>query len=284
MNGGGTGVVLITGAGGLLGGEVARALEGAADVRALGHGELDVTDADRVREVVEALRPEAVVHCAAMTNVDACETEPERAEAVNVDGSANVARAADALGAEVVAVSTDYVFDGSRAPYTEEDPPNPIQAYGRTKLGGEEAVRAATDRHYVVRSAWIYGAGGKNFLSKVPGILRSGSPLKAVGDQRSSPTYARDLAGAIVELIGSSRYGTYHVVNEGSCSYAEWCRLAAEVLGAEDVEEISGADLDRPAARPGDTSLDGPAWRAAGFPRLRDWSAAAKAYVAGARV
>lgn len=273
--------VLITGGGGLLGGEVARALEGTADVRACGRDELDVTDADRVREVVSSLRPAAVVHCAALTNVDRCETEPELARAVNVSGSANVAEAAAEVGAAVVAVSTDYVFGGTPgAPYTEEDAPDPVQVYGRTKLDGEEAVRAATDRHYVVRSAWIYGQGGKNFLSKVPGILRSGKPLQAVADQRSSPTYAPDLAVALVGLLSSARYGTYHVVNEGSCSYAEWCRLAAEALGLPDaVEEISGGDLDRPAPRPEDTSLDGPAWRTAGFPSLRGWEEAARAFV-----
>jgi dTDP-4-dehydrorhamnose reductase len=275
------GIVLVTGAGGLLGREVARALRGrSCEVVALTRSDLDVAHAQAVHDTIEGVRPSAVVHCAAMTDVDGCETDPGRAWAVNAEGSRIVAAAAARAGAEILAVSTDYVFDGQKgSPYTEGDVTHPVQEYGRSKLGGERFVLEENARHYIVRSAWIYGVGGKNFLSRLYGLVRDQGRITAVVDQTSSPTYARDLAEAITDLLASSAYGLYHVTNEGACTFAAFCRHALGVAGIPaHIEEVSWRDLGRAAPRPANTSLDNAAWRAAGFPGLRPWTEAAKAF------
>lgn len=275
------GLILVTGAGGLLGREVARVFAAhGREVRALPRAELDVSDREAVIAAVGAARPDLIVHCAALTNVDECEEQADRAFAVNAVGAGNVAQAAAGVDAEVVAVSTDYVFDGTKgSPYTESDGPNPIQTYGATKLAGEELVRSACPRHHIVRSAWIYGHGGRNFLSKLPELARSGGPIRAVTDQRGSPTYAPDLAEAILLLAGTGAFGTYHVVNEGACTFAEFCGHALGSLGATvEIDQVRRADLGRPAPRPADTSLEGKAWARAGFAALRPWRNAAEAF------
>lgn len=279
------GVIVVTGAGGLLGREVTRVLDGRGEeVIALGHGDLDVSDEAAVRDAIVSIRPSSIVHCAAVTNVDVCEEDPDRAFAVNARGSGFVASAADRVGAEVVAISTDYVFDGTKgSAYVESDATSPVQTYGRAKLEGEERVRSACRRHYIVRSAWIYGRDGKNFLSKIPDMASGGAPITAVTDQRSSPTYAPDLADALASLAGSGAYGIYHVVNAGSCSFVEFCRYALGVLGSDaPVQEVTRADLGRPAPRPADTSLVSETWTRAGFGALRAWTQAAEDFCARA--
>jgi dTDP-4-dehydrorhamnose reductase len=272
--------VLVTGAGGLLGRELAGVLAGGGwKVHGFTHQELDVADAAAVVNAAESLRPRVVVNCAAITNVDACETDPDGAWAVNAEGAGHVARAALQVGAGVVHVSTDYVFDGTRSAYTESDEPNPLQVYGRAKLAGEDLVRRANARHYIVRSAWIYGIGGKNFLSHVLDIAARGEEIRAISDQRSSPTFVVDLAAAIAVLAGSGRHGTYHVTNEGGCSYAEFCRYVVEFVGSPvAVTGVVGAELDRRARRPADSSLVGEAWAGAGFEALPSWQQAAAAF------
>jgi dTDP-4-dehydrorhamnose reductase len=290
--------VLVTGANGLLGGQVAWTFaKRGVDVIASTHAQLDVTDAEKVRETLIKVDPGVVVHCAAMTNVDACETDPEKAFAVNAQGAENVALAARESGAAMVQVSTDYVFDGEKGNYREDDPTNPIQVYGRSKLEGEERVRAATPWHFVVRSAWIYGPGGKNFLSKLPDLAKTQATtqdgakrlpqegtITAVVDQRGSPTYAPDLAEGIAALVETLDYGTYHIVNQGNCTFAEFCEAAVEIMGAAlRVEHVTLADLGRPAPRPRDTSLLTPRWLDAGFEPLRPWREAAEAFLTGER-
>lgn len=226
------GVTVVTGAGGLLGRTVAELFAHSDEVHPFTHGQLDVSDGAAVQTAFRAARPDLVVHCAAMTNVDACEREPDRAWAVNADGPGFVAAAAAEVGAEIVAVSTDYVFDGERGSYVETDEPHPVQVYGRAKLAGEERVRGANTRHYILRSAWIFGPAGHNFLSQLPRLARESGELKVLGDQWSSPTYAPDLARAIADVRGTERYGTYHVVNAGGCSHAEFFRHGLDVLGS----------------------------------------------------
>ncbi len=272
--------VVVTGAGGLLGGQVAWTFaERGANVIAATHKHLDITDARKVRETMISADPGVVVHCAAMTNVDGCEVDADRAFAVNAVGAENVAVAAREAGAAIVHVSTDYVFDGEKGMYAEDDPTEPIQVYGRSKLEGEERVRAATPWHFIVRSAWIYGPGGKNFLSKLPQLAETDESITAVVDQRGSPTYAPDLADAITKLVETLDYGLYHVVNEGPCTFAEFCEAAVEILGSKlRVEHVTLADLGRPAPRPKDTSLVAKRWLDAGFEPLRPWREAAEAF------
>lgn len=269
--------VVVLGAGGLLGRTLVRFLGDRA--RGFSHAELDITDENAVGEAISSVRPALVVNCAAMTNVDACESEPEQAWAVNARGPGHIARAAADVGAGVVHVSTDYVFDGARGAYTEADETNPIQVYGRAKLAGEDLVRNGNQRHYVVRSAWIYGAGGHNFVSRIPGLVAQGGVVRVVGDQRSSPTFAPDLAAAVSSLAESGSYGTYHVVNEGSCSYAEFAQHIAELDdGPAEVVAIASSEVPRPAPRPRDSSLVGAAWSERGFAPLRVWREAAAEY------
>lgn len=275
------GLTLVTGAAGLLGRDVTRALvDVGEDVCAMGREQLDVSDADAVRRVVEESGPSFIVHCAAWTDVDACESDRERAFAVNASGAGNVARAADACGAKVVAVSTDYVFDGRKgSPYVEDDPPSPVQVYGESKLEGEQQVREACPRHFIVRSTWIYGPGGRNYICKLPGLIAAGEPIRAVADQRGSPTYAPDLADALVGLRRSDAYGTYHVTNEGSCNLVEFARALMAILGRTvELTESRTEDLGRPAPRPVDTTLDNGRWLAAGFPPMRPWTRSAGAF------
>ena len=274
--------VFVTGARGLLGGQVAWTFaERGVNVIAATHAHLDVTDLDKVRSSVIQADPGVVIHCAAMTDVDACEQDPERAFAVNALGPENVAIAAREAGAAIVHLSSDYVFDGTKGLYTEDDPTNPIQVYGRSKLEGDERVRAATPWHFIVRSAWIYGVGGKSFISKhLPQLLGSGEPISAVDDQCGSPTYAPDLAEAIAKLVETLDYGTYHVVNEGTCSFADVAEAALEIVGASnELKRVPAASFGRPAPRPHDTSLVAARWREAGFEPLRHWREAVEAFL-----
>jgi dTDP-4-dehydrorhamnose reductase len=277
------GPVLVTGAGGLLGGQVAWTFaQQGVDVYAFTHAQLDITDADSCLSVVRNTRPALVVNCAALTNVDRCETEPDLARAINAEGAGNIAAAAIDVAAAIVHVSTDYVFDGDSGGYTEADPTNPIQVYGVSKLQGEERVVDANPFHYVVRSAWIYGPGGKNLLSKLPELVASDTAFTPVTDQFGSPTYAPDLAQAIADLAASGVFGIYHVVNEGRCSFAEFCDAAVAILGADlDLTYVTLDALGRPASRPRDTSLVGEAWARAGFLPLRPWRDAAEAFLGG---
>jgi dTDP-4-dehydrorhamnose reductase len=254
--------ILVTGANGQLGrAVVAEAGRRGADAIACGHAELPVEDADRVRQVVALARPDLVVHCAAWTDVDGCERDPERADRINGHGTAYVAEACRAVDAALCHVSTDYVFDGAgERPYRPADPTGPRSAYGRSKLLGERAVlRDAADRRfYVVRTSWVFGPGGRNFPAAILARARSGQPLRVVDDQRGSPTMTLDLAAALLDLAASgATAGIYHACNEGVVS---WHGFAVEILrqAGIDVEvgTMQSAALDRPAARPAWSALD----------------------------
>ncbi|HEX9695418.1 MAG TPA: dTDP-4-dehydrorhamnose reductase [Actinomycetota bacterium] len=268
--------VVVTGAGGLLGRAAVKALGDRAV--ALDRAALDITDADAVVAAVDGAI--AVINAAAFADVDACEAEPDRAYAVNAAGAANVARACAAAGAFCVHVSTDFVFDGTLGrPYVESDEPHPISVYSASKLEGERAVRAAGGRAAIVRTAWVYGSGGRTFFSKVFALAAGGGPVSATVDQLGSPTWAADLAGALVGLVERPAAGVFHVAGGGACSPHEFALAVADELGfdkaaiaAVKVDDLAG----RPAARPVATPLEGPAWIAAGFEPLRSWRAALK--------
>jgi dTDP-4-dehydrorhamnose reductase len=268
--------VLVTGAGGQLGRELALALDGHEPVL-LGRSALDVTDPAAVRSVLRATSPEVVIHAAAWTDVDACERDPGRASRVHEDGARNVAAAADAF---LIIVSTDYVFDGTlgRA-YTESDDPHPIQVYGETKWAGERAAHEQTGRLAVVRTAWLYGAaradGGapRNFVLSVLRRAPEG-PVDAVEDQVGSPTAAADLARALVGLAERRAPGVFHAVNAGAVSRYELARAAVKSAGMDPgiVRAIpTSAAPPRPAARPMYAPLEGRAWIDAGFDPLPPW-------------
>jgi dTDP-4-dehydrorhamnose reductase len=229
------------------------------DVVALSRAELDITDADHVRRVIAAAQPRAVVNCAAWTDVDAAETAEAAATAVNGRGAGNVARAAAETGARIVHVSTDYVFDGERQhagdgtgePWVESDAVNPIGAYGRSKLAGEEQVAAATEDHVIVRAAWLYGAGGRNFVDTMLALGAERDEVSVVTDQVGSPTWTVHLAEGLVELAERSDVGILHATGGGACS---WYELAVEVFDRAGLRcrvlPTTSDRFPRPARRP----------------------------------
>ncbi|HEX7297867.1 MAG TPA: dTDP-4-dehydrorhamnose reductase [Solirubrobacteraceae bacterium] len=222
--------LLVTGGAGMLGQAVAAvATRLGHDVIALSRADLDITDSDHVRRVVAAAEPRAVINCAAWTDVDGAETAEAAAMAVNATGAGNVARAAAENGARLVHVSTDYVFDGQkREPWVESDPVAPVGAYGRSKLAGEHEVAAAGGEHAIVRSAWLFGAGGPNFVDTMLALGEERDEVSVVADQVGSPTWTGHLAEAVVEL--AERRGDtaiFHAAGAGACS---WYELAVEVF------------------------------------------------------
>ncbi len=229
--------------------------------------DFDITDRDQVLRTLVALRPDTVINCAAFTNVDACETEEEIATRVNGHGPGYLAEAARDCGARLVHVSTDYVFDGKkREPYREDDLPQPLSAYGRSKLLGEAAIQeSGLDRFFIIRTSWLYGPGGKNFVETIIRLAREREELRIVADQFGTPTYTGDLAQAIFNLLtldtprasGFTPYGIYHVSNSGSCSWHEFATaIVAELerLGtavkARRIVPIPTQDYPLPAPRP----------------------------------
>ena len=223
------------------------------DVVALSRAELDVTDADHVRRVVAAAEPRAVVNCAAWTDVDGAETAEAAATAVNGEGAGNVARAAAESGARIVHVSTDYVFDGRKdSPWVESDPVGPIGAYGRSKLAGEEAIAEAMEDHAIVRTAWLFGAGGRNFVDTMLALGAQRDEIDVVTDQVGSPTWSAHLAEALVELAERrDDVGIFHAAGGGACS---WYELAVEVFDRAGVRcrvlPTTSERYSRPAPRP----------------------------------
>jgi dTDP-4-dehydrorhamnose reductase len=246
--------LLVTGAGGMLGRAVVEAaLRLGHDVRVATRAELDVTDATAVQRAVAAQRPQAVVNCAAYTDVDGAETDREAATAVNGVGAGHVAAAAAEIGARIVHVSTDYVFDGSkREPWVESDAVAPLGVYGESKLAGEQAVADVTDAHAIVRTAWLFGAGGKNFVDTMLALGAERDEVSVVTDQVGCPTWTGHLAGALVELAERPQdTGIHHIAGTGACS---WNELAIEVFDRAGIDcrvlPTTTASFPRPAPRP----------------------------------
>jgi len=251
--------LLVTGSHGQLG----RALLAAAargGLTARGHDvdTLDISDRGAVEAVVGRLRPRAVVNCAAWTAVDDCERDPDLALAVNGTAVGHLAAAAEGVGATLVQVSTDYVFPGTgERPYREDDPVGPLSAYGRSKLEGERLACTAPD-HLVVRTAWLFGRGGRSFVTAIRGQVEAGAELlRVVADQRGCPTFCDDLAAAILALLQRGARGTVHAVNAGATT---WYGFAVEIVrrlgAAVEVLPVTTADVPRPAPRPANSVLD----------------------------
>lgn len=265
--------LLVAGAAGMLGRDVMLAAGNAGhEVVGFGHTELDVTDAAAIGAKVEAERPGVVINCAAWTDVDGAEEFEERATAVNGGGAGNVAAAAATVGASVVYVSSDYVFDGSKgAPYVETDQTAPLSAYGRGKLAGEEATRAANKRHFVVRSAWLFGAGGPNFVETMLRLGADHGEVLVVRDQVGSPTYTWHLAYGIVRLIEGVEFGIHHMAAAGACSWYEFAREIFEQAKVEcKVMSATTEMLGRPAPRPSYSALTSQREHAIELPSWQD--------------
>lgn len=244
--------VTITGARGQLGSELVASLGLNHLVQGLAKPEHDVTSS-QITSTIVGFSPDVVIHCAAYTNVDGCELHPAEAYAVNAEGTRNVAMACRETGAAMVYVSTNYVFDGTKdAPYAEEDPTGPISVYGRSKLAGEEVACSLLERFYIVRTAWLYGAAGRNFVKSILSLAEANDKLRVVADQFASPTYAVDLAGAIERLISRPVCGIYHFTNSGRCSWYEWASAILRIArkGEPPVVPIPAEEYVRPAQPP----------------------------------
>ncbi len=266
--------IAVTGAAGQLGVDVVAACAAAGDeVVGLTRADLDIADRDSVTSRLAAVKPEIVVNCAAWTAVDACEADPDRAYLVNGRAVGFVRSACDDVGAHLVQISTDYVFDGAldRA-YVETDVPNPQSAYGRSKLAGEVAAGAGAT---IVRTSWVCGAAGGNMVKTVLRLIGERDRLSFVDDQRGCPTFTSDLAPLVRRLADERRSGVFHVTNQGAVSWYEFVRDIVAAVGRDPamVHPITTADLDppRPAPRPANSVLDNAALRAAGIPLLRHY-------------
>ncbi len=276
--------VLITGARGLVGRAlVTHCTREGDEVVALDHAALDITDELSVRAAFKHECPEIVINCAAWTDVDGCELDPERAHASNALGPENLAQASRELNSILVTISTDYVFSGEQEGfYTQRDQPDPQSVYGVSKLEGERRAQLAYARTIVVRTGFIFGPGGTNFLSTIVERARRGEKLKAIGDAFGTPTYSRDLAVRLRELAQFDLPGTFHVVNAGEgVSYEQFVRSALEVAGYSSiVESVAMSSLNRPAPRPRNSRLRCLLSEAIGLPPLPFWLESVKDFVA----
>lgn len=259
--------VLVTGARGQLGSELVRqALQRGWLVVPLARTDLDIGDREAVGRAIETAKPSAVLNAAAYTRVDDAERDPGEAMRVNADGPCTLARACHEEGIPIVHFSTDYVFDGrSSRPYHPDDPPSPLGAYGRSKWEGERAVREESDRHIILRTAWLFGVQGHNFVKSILRLAGSGERLRVVDDQVGSPTAAEDLARAALKALEHARdtgtgWGVHHFVNAGQTTWHGFAeRIVAQARGAvlvREIERIASTDLDLPAPRPAYSVLD----------------------------
>lgn len=274
--------VLVTGAGGMLGHVLLPVLEPNHQVIGITREDCDLCDEVAVKKVFQSRKPDFVIHLAAYTNVDACELEPQRAKAENEDATLHVAKATASIGAGLMYISTDYVFDGtSERPYREDDLTNPLSVYGRTKLMGEKYVQNTLSRYFIVRTSWLFGPHGKNFVSTILRLAGEKPELRVVNDQKGSPTYTRHLAQKLVELIATKEYGIYHMTGRGSCSWFEFAKKIVELAGFRGVQvtPVSTQEFLRPAPRPACSILENRRLASLGIGLLPEWEEGLKSYL-----
>lgn len=274
--------VLVTGVKGQLGYDVVRELE-ARGIEAVGVDieEMDITDAVSVETVIGGAAPDAVIHCAAYTAVDAAEDNAEACTKVNVAGTRNIAQVCKQLDIKMLYISTDYVFDGTgERPWEPEDERNPQSVYGRTKYEGEVAVQEILDKYFIVRIAWVFGINGKNFVRTMLKLAETRASLTVVNDQFGSPTYTYDLSKLLVDMIQTEKYGMYHATNEGICSWYEFaCAIFKEAGIAMEVRPVSSEEYGAKAKRPANSRMSKDKLTEMGFDRLPTWQDALSRYI-----
>lgn len=274
--------VVVTGAKGQLGMDVVDLLaEQGYEVYGYGREELDITNLDQVKQVICEVNPDVVIHAAAYTKVDLAESEPDQAFLINAYGTRNVAVASEGVGAKLVYISTDYVFDGmANTPYNEFAPTNPLSVYGKSKLAGEQFVRDLHSKFFIVRTSWVYGKHGNNFVKTMLKLAQERDELIVVHDQIGCPTYTVDLANCILELIQTEKYGVYHVSNSGHCSWYEFARAIFEEAGIKvKVNPCTTKEFPRPAPRPAYSVFEHMALKLNGFRGIRNWREALKEFM-----
>jgi dTDP-4-dehydrorhamnose reductase len=267
----------------MLGHQVVEACPATWEVSTADIMEFDITSLEETQAFVKSVRPGVLINCAAMTEVDGCESEFEKAYRINGIGAGNLARAAFEIGAEMLHISTDYVFDGAKgSPYYEDDPVCPMSAYGRSKLAGETFVRDNNPRHWIVRTQWLYGPGGKNFVDTIAKAAKERDSLDVVDDQFGCPTFTKDLAAQVVRIVDiKPPYGIYHCSNEGSCSWFELAQRIVALAGLAHVEvrPMTSDRLDRPAKRPAHAALENFHLRMTIGNGMRPWGEALEDYL-----
>jgi dTDP-4-dehydrorhamnose reductase len=280
--------VLVTGASGQLGRDVVLLLEKEGhDVLACDRDQMDITNQAQCNEVISSYHPEVVIHCAAYTAVDAAETDIDGAYKVNAVGTRNVAVAAEKTGAKLIYISTDYVFDGKSVdPYQEYDNTNPQSVYGKSKRAGEWLVQSLSSRWFVVRTSWVYGLHGNNFVKTMLKLGQEKPKLQVVHDQKGSPTYTLDLAGFLMELMTTEMYGIYHASNSGTCTWYEFTQAIfeeAQTTGGVSIqaklEPCTTEQFPRPAPRPVNSVMDHMSIRTNGLTDLRPWRDGLKDFI-----
>jgi dTDP-4-dehydrorhamnose reductase len=271
--------IVLTGADGMLGHALKEQLPDPAIV-CFNREALDITVLDDVVRKVKDARPDCIINAAGFTDVDACETEPEKAYLVNGIGARNLAIAGEETGCPIVHVSSDYVFDGTKeGAYDEWDDTNPVSRYGISKLLGERFVMSLTNRFYIVRTSWLYGPSGRNFVNTVLRLMKEKERIEVVTDQVGSPTFTRDLAVKIREIIGRG-YGIYHVTNSGICSWYEFAKaIAAKKQINTPIDPVTSEQFRRPAKRPANSVLGNTMLRLEGLEPLRPWQEALGEYL-----
>lgn len=274
--------IIVTGSKGQLGTDVA------AELSANGHEvigadlpETDITDEAQITAFIEESKADAVIHCAAFTNVDLAETERDICRKINVDGTLNIARACQKNGIKLLYISTDYVFNGEGEDAFENDSPkNPCNFYGETKLGGENAVIENCDKYFIVRISWVFGKNGKNFVKTMLRLSEEKYTLTVVCDQIGSPTYTKDLSKLLCDMIETEKYGVYHATNEGYCSWAEFASKIMEISGSSTkIIPIPSSEYKAAAVRPANSRLSKKSLDENGFERLPAWEDALKRYL-----
>jgi len=279
--------VLVTGAGGQLGSDVVTLFQQHAyEVLPCDRESLDITDVDACLRRVQEFNPDVIIHCAAYTAVDQAETDIDQAYQVNAVGTRNLVVAAEKVGAKFCYISTDYVFDGqSMAAYHEYDNTNPQTIYGKSKRAGEVLVQSLSSAYFIVRTSWVYGLHGNNFVKTMLRLGQDKSMLNVVSDQKGSPTYTVDLAAFLLELVQTEKYGIYHVSNSGECTWCEFAKAIFEEANSQggsynvQVNPCTTEEFSRPAPRPANSVMEHHSIRTNGFQDLRHWRDGLKAFL-----
>ncbi len=274
--------ILILGHRGMLGSDLMLRMMAAHDVTGKDVGDFDITVEDDCGRVIAECSPDVVINAAAYTNVDGCETDRDRCFAVNAVGVKNIALACRGKGIRIVHFSTDYIFDGrKKTPYVEEDEPAPLNVYGASKLEGERFLQAFSDRWLLIRTAWLYGKNGKNFVNTILEKAAAVKTLDVVDDQIGAPTYSWDLAAAVQLLVEGGHEGLFHLTNRGRCSWHEFACKIMQYAGKNDVtvRPIPSADLARPAVRPAWSVLSSRKFSEATGKTMRFWQIALQDYL-----
>ncbi len=274
--------IIVTGSKGQLGSDIVTELE-KNGITAIGADlpEVDITNSDAVEGFIAQSNADGVIHCAAFTNVDLAENDAEQCKRINADGTKNIAQSCQNHGIKLLYISTDYVFSGKGSePFEVESPKIPCNCYGKTKLAGENFVKEICDKYFIVRISWVFGENGKNFIKTMLRLSEQRNEITVVNDQIGSPTYTKDLAVLLCEMIKTEKYGSYHATNEGYCSWAELAAKTMELAGLQTkIIPVTSEEYKTVAARPKNSRLSKKSLDENGFNRLPDWQDALKRFL-----